>query len=381
MRSPRATRRVVAELAGMSKDTLNRIERGLLSPTLNQLHALATVLQVPVSELTRLPFPAPANGHTDSSVVAIGLALDAIEVGEPAGLVLPLAELRDQVRHLHRQRRACRFAEVATELPGLIHNLHTSLNTGADHGELLDLAVYLHTHITRIWLGTAAAPDHLRRRVVFLARRLAQERDEVTTLAMAGYGVATTLLTRGAHEPGRAALDSITLPPTTAGTAGLVCALTTMHALAAVRDGRPQDAAPAMDTAEELAGRYGAADTDPLGFILSPADVGIERMWLASRANEPDRAVSIAQTVHPERHPFTSGQAMYWLHYGCTLAQVDRHEDAVRALRTAEDIYPASALRNATVRDTVAVLLRHSRRSSPADQELRGMGRRAGLLG
>jgi transcriptional regulator with XRE-family HTH domain len=35
----RKSLRVVAELAGMSKDTLNRIERGELSPTLNQIHA------------------------------------------------------------------------------------------------------------------------------------------------------------------------------------------------------------------------------------------------------------------------------------------------------------------------------------------------------
>ncbi|MGH3796565.1 MAG: helix-turn-helix domain-containing protein [Pseudonocardiaceae bacterium] len=373
--------RVVAELAGISKDTLSRIERGLLSPTLNQLYALADVLETSVSELTRLPFPAPANGHTDSSVEAIGLALDAIECGEPAGVVLPVAELQDQVRHLHRQRRACRFAEVATELPALIRNVHTSLDTGTDHGELLDLAVYLHVHVTRIWLGTAAAPAHMQRRVVFLAHRLAQEREEVTTLAVAGFGLVFTLLPGGAVVPGRAALDSLTLPATTAGTAGLVCALTTGHALAAVRDGRPQDAAPALDMAAELAQRFGASGTDSLGFILAPADVGIDRMWLALEAGEPDRAVGIAPTVHPERHPFTSGQAQYWLHYGCALAKLEsRHEDAVRALRTAEDLHPAKVLRNQLARDTLAVLLRHSRRGSPADQELRGMAHRARLL-
>ncbi len=299
----RKSLRMVAELAGMSKDTLNRIERGLLSPTLNQLYALADALQVSVSELTRLPVPAPANGHTDSTTEAIGLALDAIECGEPAGLVLPVTELQDQVRHLHRQRRACRFAEVATELPALIRNVHTSLNGGTDHGELLDLAVYLHTHVTRIWLGSAAAPAHLQRRVVFLAHRLAQEREEVTTLAVAGLGVVVTLLAGGAVVPGRAALDSLTLPPTTAGTAGVVCALTTMHALAAVRQERPDDATPALDTAAELAQRFRTTGTDSLGFILAPADVGIDRMWLALEAGEPDRAVSIAPAVHPERHP------------------------------------------------------------------------------
>ncbi|MGH3929000.1 MAG: helix-turn-helix domain-containing protein [Pseudonocardiaceae bacterium] len=372
--------RVIAGLAGMSKDTLSRIERGELSPTLNQIHALAAALQISASELTRLPVPAPANGHTDSTTEAIGLALDAIDVERPGGLVLPVAVLRDRVTQVHAQRRACRFADVATAAPGLIRDLHTTLTTGAGHAELLELAVYLHVHVTRPWLGHAAAPAHLRRRVAFLSRRLAHEHGGVSMLGMAGFAVASGLLSGGAFALGRAELDSLTLPPTTADTAGLVCALTTTHALAAVLDGRAGDAAAPMDTAEEVAERFGATgDTDPLGFVHAPADTGIERMWLALHANEPDRAVSIAGNVHPERHPFTLGQAQYWLHYGCALAQLrGRHNDAVRALRTAEDIHPTKMRRDAMVRDTLAVLLRHSRRDA-AGQELRGMARRAGL--
>jgi transcriptional regulator with XRE-family HTH domain len=43
--------RVIAELAGMSKATLSRIERGERSPILNELVALADALQISVSEL------------------------------------------------------------------------------------------------------------------------------------------------------------------------------------------------------------------------------------------------------------------------------------------------------------------------------------------
>jgi transcriptional regulator with XRE-family HTH domain len=372
--------RVIAGLAGMSKDTLNRIERGERSPTLNEVLALADALQISVSDLTRLPIPAPANGHTDSTIETVRLALDGIEADQPGGMVLPVAVLRDRVARIHAQRRACRFAEVATDLPGLIRNLHTTLATGADHGELLELAVYLHVHVTRIWFGHAAAPADLRSRVVFLARRLAQERGGVTMLGMAGFAVANRLLTGGAFALGRAALDSLTLPPTTADTAGLVCALTTTHALAAVLDGRPDDAAAPMDTAAEVAERFGATgNTDSLGFVHAPADTGIERMWHALQANDPDQAVSIAGNVHPERHPFPVGQAQYWLYYGGALAQLrGRHDDAVRALRTAEDIYPTKVRRDAMVRDTLAVLLRHSR-GDAVGQELRSMARRAGL--
>jgi hypothetical protein len=70
------------------------------------------------------------------------------------------------VLRIHAQRRACQFAEMATDLPGLTWNLHTTLATGVDHAELLNLAVYLHVHVTRIWLRHAGAHTHLVRRVV-----------------------------------------------------------------------------------------------------------------------------------------------------------------------------------------------------------------------
>jgi hypothetical protein len=111
-----------------------------------------------------------------------------------------VAVLRDRVARFLQYKRVCRFPEVAAELPGLVRDVRTTLATGADHGELLELAVYLHVHVTRTWLVLAAATDHLLRRVVFLARRLAQERGEVTTLGVAGFGVAETLLNGGAFE-------------------------------------------------------------------------------------------------------------------------------------------------------------------------------------
>ena len=345
-----------------------------------EIRALADALQISVSELTRLPVPAPANGDTDSTTDGVRLALDGIDVDHPGGLVLPVAVLRDRVTQIQQRSRACRFAEVATELPGLIRDLHTTLDTGRDHAELLDLAVYLHVHVTRLWLVHAAAPTDLVRRSVFLARHLAQEHGEVTMLGMAGFAVADVLLNGGALEPGKIELDSLTLPPTTADTAGLVRMIMSARALAAVFDGRPGDAAAPMDAAAEIAGRLEATrETDLLGFPLASTNVEFRRVRLALEAGEPDRAVSIARNVHPERHPYPVGRAQHWVHYGRALSQLRRHDDAVRALRNAERIHPHRVQRDPFVRDTLAVLLRRSRRGSTADQELRGMTRRAGL--
>jgi transcriptional regulator with XRE-family HTH domain len=373
--------RVIAGLAGMSASTLHRIERAERAVTLSELVALANALQVAPSELTKLPVPAPANGHTDSTTEVVRLALDAIEDDQPDGLVLPVSVLADQVTRILAHRRACRFAEVATALPGLIRNLHTALATGADHGELLDLAVHLHVHVTRMWLVHAAAPTDLLRRIVFLAQRLARERDEVSTLAVAGFAVADELLLAGAVTQGRAKLDSITLPSATVETAGLVASLFATHATAAVLDGRPGDAVAPMDAAAVLTERFGATgEVDSLGFVYGPTNAGQERMWLALEADDPDQAVSVAQDVDPDRHRFPVNRAYYWVHYGRALAQLrGRRDDAVQALRMAEDIFPTAVHRNPLVREVVATLLPGARQNA-IGMELRGLAHRAGLL-
>jgi hypothetical protein len=290
--------------------------------------------------------------------------------------------LRDRVIQIQQRSRACQFAQVATDLPGLIRDVHTTLGTGAerDHGELLELAVYLHVHVTRLWLVHAAAPPDLVRRSVFLARHLAQEHGAVAMLAMAGFAVADVLLNGGAFELGKIELDSLNLPPLTADTAGLVGLVTTTRALAAVLDSRPGDAAAPMGAAGEIAARFEATgETDLLGFPLASTNVGFRRVRLALEAGEPDRAVSIARTVHPERHPFPVGQAQHWVHYGRALSQLKgRHDEAAQALRNAERIHPHRVLRDPFVRDTLTVLLPRARRDA-AGEELRGMARRAGL--
>ena len=372
---------VIAGLAGTSTATLSRIENGKLAlDNLTMIVALANVLEVAPSELTRLPVPAPANGHTDSTTEAVRLALDAIDTDRPGGVTLPVAVLRSQVAQIHQRRRACQFADVATDLPGLIRNLHTTLATGADHAKLLDLAVYLHVHVTRLRLAHAGAPDDLLRRTVFLIRRLAQERDEATTLGAAMFVVADALLAGGAFQLGQAELDSLTLPPTTADTAGLVSQVIVTHALAALVNSRPGDVAAPMEAAGELAERFGATgETDSLGFVFGPVDAGIFRMWLALEANEPDQALSIAHDVDPERHPFPVNRAHYWIHYGRALARLrGRRDDAVMALRAAEDLFPTKVRRDPMVREVIAELLPHARRDE-VGRELRRMAFRAGV--
>lgn len=380
--------RVVAGLAGMHYSTWCRIEHGERLITIPELYAMADALQVPLADLTRLPFPAPANGHTDFNTDAIRYALDAIESGNPDGIILPFEALRDQVGMIHQQRRDCQFTEVATALPGLIRNMHTTLGADTDRAALLDLAVYLHVHVTRMWLVHAAAPPDLVRRVVFLAQRLAQERDDATTLAVGVFGVADVLLSGGAVEPSRVLLDSIELPPVNAETAGFVAVVTGCHAIRHVLQEQPGDAIAPVDAAAELAERFDIDSVDPVPeprgagvsrFVFTSVDAATLRMWVALEARELDWAVRVGERTNPERHPLPVARASYWSHFGRALAWMPkRRADAVRALRAAERLFPTMVLRDPKVRDTLAYMLT---KSIPAEagRELRAMAQRAGL--
>ncbi|MBV8541569.1 MAG: hypothetical protein JO063_08065 [Pseudonocardiales bacterium] len=132
--------------------------------------------------------------------------------------------------------------------------------------------------------------------------------------------------------------------------------------------------------AAELAERFGATgDTDSMGYLFGPVDEGNHRMWHALEADEPDQAAGIARGVSPERHPFPVNRTAYWTHYGRALVRLrGRRDDAMMALRTAEDLFPARVRRDPIVREVLAGLLTRVRRDA-VSQELRGMAFRAGL--
>jgi transcriptional regulator with XRE-family HTH domain len=183
--------RVVAGLAGMSKDTLQRIETGERSPTLAELVALADALQISVSELTRLPVPAPANGHTDSSMEAIRRAVIAVSNDLPGGQVLPVEVLRTRVTAVVDALCRCdREGEVGAALPGLIRDLHSSIAAGRDGAELLLLSTWLHTQATVPWLRFAGASLDLCSLTVMLARRAAHDLDTPVPMGLVAVSAA-----------------------------------------------------------------------------------------------------------------------------------------------------------------------------------------------
>jgi transcriptional regulator with XRE-family HTH domain len=207
---------VIAGLAGISRSSLSRIERGERAlDSRSETVALANALQISPRDLTRLPVPAPANGDKNAAVKAIRRALIAVSRDDPGGQEVPLNALRTRVETLMATQRECDHEQVGRKLPELILDLHTSMAAGRDMGELLALAVLLHVQGTQAFLHSAGASPDLRWQAATLARQAAREHSGADVLGLAAFGAANGLLAAGEFDIAQAELDSVVVPTTT----------------------------------------------------------------------------------------------------------------------------------------------------------------------
>ncbi|MGH3696244.1 MAG: helix-turn-helix domain-containing protein [Pseudonocardiaceae bacterium] len=370
---------VVAGLAGMSKSQLDRIERGEVAlDRISQIVALATALQIAPGDLMRLPVPAPANGHTDSATDEVRLALIAVSRRRPGGQVVPVEVLASRVSAGAAALRQCRQAELASMLPGLIRDVHTSVAAGRDVAELLDLAVLLHAETVSHWLRIAGASVDLRRdNDVTLAYQLAERRDTPSALGLVASRANKVLLDSGAFELAKADLTAIDVPTNTPELMQLAGALALSQSRAAAAASQWAEAEAALEYAAELAARTGEGTAYGLGF--GPTNVGLWRMEALLEAGDHERVTALAKGLNPNAHSYGERRSAYWRDYGRALARVKgRLDDAVIAFRRAEQIHPHRVQRDPFAREVLAELLLRSPRGA-VGRELRGMAYRAGL--
>ncbi|MGH3785256.1 MAG: helix-turn-helix domain-containing protein [Pseudonocardiaceae bacterium] len=371
--------RVVAELAGMSKSHLQRIERGERAlDRRSEIVALANALQVAPGELTKMPVPAPGNGDTDADVNALRLAIQRASFGAPGGHVVDVDTLQRRVHSLLAAQNRCEHESVGAALPALVADLHASIADGRDVAQQLALAALLHVQGTHSWLRTAGASNDLCFAAARLGREAAQELGEPVAVATAAFGAANGLIASGDFDLARIELDRAALAPISPETEQLVGALAVTRSLLAAAQNQPADEVESpIQMAAQLAARTGERNAYYLGF--GPTSVGVWRMSVALEAGDHARAAAVAEQIRPERLANPTRQATYFTGYGRALARLrGRQDDAVVALRRAERISPGKVQRNPFARDVIAELLARSRRDA-VGRELRGMAYRAGL--
>jgi len=376
-RARRKSLRVIAGLAGIGKSTLSQIERGERAlDSRSETVALANALQISPSELVGEPVTAPGDGRP--SVQAMRDALLAATHHRPGGQVLPVEALRARVTSTVAAHCRCdRDDYVGAALPALIRDLHSSIAAGRDVAELLDLAVLLHTEATLGWLRVAGAPLDLRSQAVLLAREVAHERGTPTAVGLAVWGGVHVLVTAGALDLAQDELDAMSVPTSSSESMQLAGMLSMCKSLVAAADKRSGDVNAPLDYAAELAERTGEGNAFWMGF--GPTNVGCWRLHVALEGGDHERAIAVAENLHPEVHPHRGSQALYWVDYGRALAKVrSRRDEAALALRRAERISPPYLHRDPLAREALGVLVARSKQDAVA-RELRGMAYRVGL--
>ena len=377
-RSRGLSQQVIADLAGISKSHLSRLESGQRALDRRSLIiALANALQVSPTELTEMALPDLADDSgVGAQVDQVRVALLGVGMSAPAGAPQPAEVLRGRVARLLDDQQGCRHEQVAAALPGAIGDLHATIAAGTDGPALAELAILLHVQGIQAWLRDVGGPLDLGWQAATLAQQQAQRIDDARLLGLAAFGTGHGLLAAGAFDLAEHRLHTATSAISTIDVGGMQLAgmlLFTSSLLAAARRD-PSEAAVALDAAAELAARTGEANAFWFGF--GPTNVGVWRMAVALEAGDHAAAAATAESLDPTLIPSPQRQAAYWADYALARLR-GRTGQAVRALRQAELISPAR-IRHPWVRETLAELVGRSQRDA-VGRELRGMAYRAGL--
>ncbi len=370
---------VVADLTGgvVSASTLSRIENGLRAlDRRSEIVAIAKVLQVAPSELTKTPELLASNGDIDAATNEIRLVLQAVIGGAPNGQTQTAEQLSARVHAMGNLRQRCAYREMGAALPGLIADLHASIDAGHDDARLLHLAVLVHVLGTQTYLHIVRESADLGLVAAALANDAAERLDDPVSLGVAAFGFSDVLRASGSFTLAEGVVRRAGVTPgADAELAGMLALSTSLSAAA---DKRPTDVEAALDYAADLAEHTGEGNRFFMSF--GPTNVTLWHMTAALEAKDYERTVALAETVTPQRIPASARRAGYWMNYGRALARFRRRrEDAVLALRRAEKLSPEEVQRNPFVREVLGELLTRSRQDA-VGRELRGLAYRAGLL-
>ncbi|MFE3202283.1 helix-turn-helix domain-containing protein [Embleya sp. NPDC059237] len=379
------TQAAVAGLVGIAEDYLSQIERGLKTPTIAVLHALARELGVPTSALLGEPERAQED--------RVRAGLDAVEralMGLGPGPDEPQADLpvlRDRVEAAWRtyQSSPTRFSDTGVLLPPLIANTDHALRSWRTPGETqqrrdahriaADLYALLRTYCKRTGrmdLSLLAADR---------ARRSAQEADDPLRIAASDWNLGHVLLAdgepEGAELVARKAASELGDWQSAPDLAALYGSLHLVVAVALARRRRWSDARAVLRRhADPAAGVSGEGNVQ--WTVFGPTNVLLHQVSIAMEAGETGDALRIANGVDPYAMPSVERQATHLLEL--TRCYEQRREDpaVLLHLKEAERVAPEDVHNSLLVRELVRGLRQRARPSY--SREVAALAARMGML-
>ena len=364
--------------AHFSTSLVKKIEQGRTPPSAAFVAGAARALSVRPAYLYGIDERDMADR---AQIEAAGLAqlrtaLDAYDDPRPSGDPLVLDSASQRLTRAAKQVYGLRFADVATELPELLHHLYVLAAEAGHAGEqgralLHDgyrLAATVAGRFGQADLAAVASERHL---------RLAPETGDPLRVAISAYHRSTRHLQHGDYATGLRILDRAHdhLVNTDAGHAVAV-QLHLRSAVIAARGAQPDRADDHLTTARELSDRFHPPATPYYNVDASPLNIDVH--WCAAPVENYDgteavrraRQVNVTDSHRPERvghHHIDMARA--WLLHG------DRQQSLAN-LNTARRIAPSITRQHPAVRETVLALAAADRR---ATDSVAGFARWAGI--
>ena len=370
--------RVIAALAGISAGYLSKVERDLkVLDSRRTLYALADALQVAPSELTGQPF-APTNAE-ESTAHAAAQALRAVlrdvEIGElPEMSIQSLPELETGVRKADQSAADSDYAKLGESIPDLIGDLYIPQD-GEQQARARLLVRALHD---AFYLSKDLGHGDLAWWVSGHLERAAAALSDPAWGAVAGFVRSHAVIGKQSRPRAlRLAERATEIVSPDGGDAGQAYGM--CHLSAALHNAAEGNSTAARDhlaEAEDVASYTGEGRF--AGLMFGPNNVGVWQLAVHLELGNAERGLTIARKVNVEDIPSAGRQATFYSDLGLALARLRGREDqAVMALRRAEDLAPGRVRTRPTVRDTVTNLL--PRVKDSAGIELRGMAHRMGI--
>jgi transcriptional regulator with XRE-family HTH domain len=368
----------VADLAGMSRATLCRIEKGERALTsIEKIRNLARVLRCPVEHLTGVAMPGPVtHGDSWATVQALQCAdldFDTRWTGEP----IPVAALAARVDDAVALRRGCEYAALTRQLPFLIGDLHAAASDPATRRDVLPLIVRVAESASFVVRytgnpsGTAIAAER--------AQQAATASEDPVMLGFAGWTRAHAALAAGLHDYASqlAARAATSLAPHVdlAAAPEVLGMLHLTTAFSLVGAGHANEAEPYLAEASALAERTG--ETTTLNLMFGPTNVKLWELAILVDGSDPAQGIAIAQDIRPHNIPSASRQATFYLDLGRAHAAVGNVEQAVQAIEVSERLAPERVHGDPITVATVQGMLDAARRRA-AGLRLRGLAERVG---
>lgn len=358
---------VLAGLVGITPDYLGQIERGLKTPTIPVLHAIAQELGVPTSALlTQTPTPtaAPADS-TEPAITQALMGYGPARSAEPT----PLPTLRERIEQAWRswQTSPTRFTDAATVLPTLIadteHAVRAHRSDPSRHREALRCSADLY-FLLRSYLRRTGRVD-LSLMAADRAVRAAEDADDPLRIAAAQWNLGHVLLADdepdGAEQVTMRAAEELQ-SRVAAGEEKHMAMAGALQLVTVVAASRRRDwwtARARLDEARAIARRVGEGN---IGWtVYGPTNVELHRISIEMEAGEAGEALRMADAVDTSGLPSMEREFTFTLEVARCYDL--RREDAAVLLNLLEleRMAPEDLARQPMARDMMLGLVRRAR--------------------